>query len=158
MAFDLNHARWAISAQLSKYEGWYSEAAAELLLLTMAAESDFGTYLFQVGGGPGRGVFQMESQTEIDIWYNWLRYRENIRKKVIGYTGVSGPADGQHLALNLGYQVAMARIHYLRRPEPLPNADDIRGLAEYWKAFWNTVHGKGTVEGAMEKYRTYIGI
>lgn len=46
----------------------------ELLLLTCAAESAMGKYIMQVGG-PARGIFQMEPNTEKDIWENWLKYK-----------------------------------------------------------------------------------
>lgn len=157
MAFDAEHGRYLVWSVLEMYE-WNSPGAVELLLLTMAAESEFGTYLYQVGGGPALGVYQMERKTEADIWNNWLRYRDVERRKVMGYSGVYGPGDIRHLSFNLEYQTAMARIKYLREPEPIPDADDVLSLAKYWKRYWNTYRGKGTVAGAVEKYGRYVGL
>ena len=50
----------------------------------------------------------------------------------------------------------MARVHYLRVPQPLPAADDIDGLARYWKAHWNTREGAGTPERFVESYRNHV--
>ena len=55
--------------------------------------------------------------------------------------GLRQPAQ---LVWNLGYATAMARLVYRRRPEPLPAAEDIPGLAAYWKAHFNTAAGRGT--------------
>ena len=63
--------------------------------------------------------------------------------------------DGQHrgavlearrtagLDTNLAYATAMARMLYWRKPEALPAADDIPGLAAYWKRHYNTAAGRG---------------
>jgi len=51
----------------------------------------------------------------------------------------------------------MCRVHYLRRAEPLPKADDVHGMAAYWKRYYNTVHGKGTQQEFVENYERYIG-
>ena len=60
------------------------------------------------------------------------------------------------LATDLAYACAMARIHYLRKPEPLPAHDDIEGLARYWKEHYNTFLGKGTVEEFVHNYRRLV--
>ena len=59
------------------------------------------------------------------------------------------------LAGNLYYATAMARIHYLRRPERLPSAMDVEGLAQYWKDHYNTYLGAGTPEKAVKMYYQY---
>lgn len=57
---------------------------------------------------------------------------------------------------NLYYQTAMARCKYLMIPEPLPPADDVEALAVYWKKWYNSEAGKGTVQGAIENYNKYV--
>lgn len=135
--------------------GRYSLEAVNLLLGTAAQESDFGTNLHQIGGGPGKGVFQMEPATEEDIWVNYLRYNAALRHKVIDISGVTGPNP---LALegNLIYQICMARLHYYRVPEPLPGPDDILAMAKYYKKFFNTYKGKGTISQFEKKYQRYV--
>ena len=47
---------------------------------------------------------------------------------------------------NLKLAAAMCRIHYRRVAAPLPAADDIEGLAAYWKTYYTTAAGAGTVD------------
>lgn len=129
--------------------GAYSESAEELLMLTAATESLCGKYLHQVGG-PALGIYQMEPATHDDLWVNYLKYKPALAEKVARYGH-----EARELPGNLYYATAMARIHYLRRPEALPSAMDERGLASYWKTWYNTHLGAGTVEKAIENYRAY---
>jgi len=133
--------------------GLYSEDTEELLMLTAAVESNLGHYLNQNGGGPARGIFQMEPTTEQDIFDNYLVYNPSLLKKVREYQGLFPEKE---MVYNLAYQIIMARIHYLRVPERLPSTDDIEGVADYWKRYYNTYKGKGTVEKAVKKYITYV--
>ena len=112
----------------------YSEAAVELLMMTAAHESNLGTYVHQVGG-PAEGIYQMEPMTELDIMSNFLKYRADLWKML--------PLD-QSLVTNLTYSTQMARIHYFRDKEPLPDIEDFEGLARYAKRVWNTLEGKAT--------------
>ena len=46
----------------------------------------------------------------------------------------------------------MCRVHYFRSPLKLPDAKDAQGMAELWKAAYNTPLGKGTVEKALPRF------
>jgi hypothetical protein len=129
----------------------YSLSARELLVLTACAETNLGEYIYQIDGGPARGIFQMEASTEKDIYENFLCYNSHIYQKIENLRSLSC----DDLAANLCYQIAMARIHYWRVPEPLPDHDDVSGLAQYWKRHYNTYKGKGNVNHAIEKYFRY---
>jgi hypothetical protein len=59
---------------------------------------------------------------------------------------VSGIPDPLELISNIKYAVAMCRVHYWRRPQAMPEANNIKALGEYWKDHYNTIHGAGTVE------------
>jgi len=137
--------------------GKYSPEAVNLEMGTAAVESDFGTNLHQIGGGPAKGVFGIEPATEADIWINYLRYNAATRHKVIDISGVTGP---NQLALegNLIYGICLCRVHYYRVTEPLPGPDDIPALAEYWKTYFNTYAktAKGTTAEFIKKYRRYV--
>jgi len=133
----------------------HSEASVNLLLGTAAQESGFGTYIRQIGGGPALGVFQMEPNTEADIWMNYLLYRRELLSHIKRLAGLEA-ANAWHLEGNLIYQIIMARAHYLRVHEVLPPADDIEGLARYWKQYYNTPLGKGTVEEFERNYLRYV--
>ncbi len=133
----------------------YSKVAERLVIGTALAESGL-VYLDQVekGGdrnpGPSFGLFQMEAATYHDICNNFLKYKPDLQLKVnrliIG--DLSAP---EQMAGNLYYAAAMCRIHYYRRPEALPRADDLASIAGYWKKFYNTSAGKGTIQGFCEK-------
>ncbi len=129
----------------------YSESAVELLMLTAAVESRGGQDIRQIGGGPARGIFQMEPDTEKDIWLNYLWFRDN-KANIVRRYDTAGTGD---LWWNIGYQIVLARYHYYRIPVALPSADDVNGLAHYWKKHWNTINGKGTVSKAIIKYHRY---
>ncbi|MBW2606119.1 MAG: hypothetical protein JRD05_00640 [Deltaproteobacteria bacterium] len=154
MSFDKEQFQDLIERTLRNLD-MYSDSAVKLLLGTAAQESHFGTYLRQVGGGPALGVFQMEPDTEIDIWSNYLHRKLKVACRLEVYTSV-GCSSVIALEGNLPYQILMARLHYLRVPEPLPDAEDVEGLARYWKQYWNTPCGKGSEEEFIENYKRHI--
>ncbi len=133
----------------------YSKAAENLLVGTALQESNL-TYLHQLGGGPALGVFQMEPATHKDIWDNYLRFRRDMSARVKDYTTASLGKEVDQLPGNLYYACAMARVHYYRVPEPLPDADNDEALGRYWKAHYNTAAGAGTVEQFVSNYRKGI--
>lgn len=128
----------------------YSEDAVELLMMTAAVESRLGHYIKQING-PARGIFQMEPATEKDLWQNYLEYRPK-RAEVIARFDT---ADDRDLWYNLGYQILLARMHYVRVPEKLPPHNDLFAMARYWKDHYNTYMGAGTVKKAVEAYERY---
>lgn len=128
--------------------GAWSESAENLLLLTAAVESQMGRYLKQSYGGPALGIYQMEPATHDDHW-DYMVNRRKLRKKVRVWSTISKPSE---MVWNLAYATAMARVHYLRIPYPLPAPNDVKGLARYWKRYYNTSKGAGRVEDAIEAY------
>jgi hypothetical protein len=138
-------------------------AAVDLLMLTAATESRLGTFIRQVNG-PAEGVFQMEPATERDIWLNYLSHpsRSALKWWVVSYTNTGEPYTKigvRDLVFNLAYQIAMARIHYWRKPGGLPRPEHPNyelGLAAYWKTHYNTHLGKGTIEKALADYRRLV--
>lgn len=128
--------------------GLWSPEAERLVMATGAVESDL-TYIHQIKG-PALGLWQMEPATHLDIWGNFLSHRTKLADAIVATTGVirapgSAP-DEDALIFNLKYGAAMCRVHYLRVPTPLPGPNDLNGQAAYWKAHYNTHHGRGTVE------------
>jgi len=130
----------------------YSEDAVELLMLTAAQESHLGHYLMQVNNGPAKGIFQCEINTEKDIWENFLEFKPRLAKRV---RALMGEADWDHLQLkgNLLYQIALARVHYYRVPEKLPDRNDVEAMAKYYKKYYNTHLGRATWQAALKNYR-----
>jgi len=127
----------------------YSLAAERLLLGTAWHESNGLRYLDQVDPGPDDpgpavGVYQMEPATHRDIWRNYLEYHDSLTAK-IKLLRAPYPDPSAQLRTNLAYATAMARLQYYRHPAPLPELDDLDGLAAYAKRYFNTRKGKATV-------------
>ena len=121
-----------------------SDAAVELLLGTAAQESRFGKYLRQLGGGPARGVFQMEPAT-----FDWLRGVYGDR-----YGFATRAAD--EMVFDLRLAALACRLRYRVVPAALPAAGDLPALAEYWKRWYNTRLGAGTIAEFTDNYQRYV--
>ena len=135
----------------------YSKDAEALLLGTCSVESDMGSYLTQIGNGPALGIFQIEPFTYRDILNNYIRYRPDLARKIYyeylnEFDGIKDFIDPiyeqtlNRLAYDLKFCATIARVHYLRVPEKLPSYNDLGGQAVYWKRYYNTDLGSGTVD------------
>ena len=130
---------------------WGGDAAEELMLGTALVESNL-TYLVQHGEGPAVSVFQLEPATIEDIQENYIRYRSLLREAVEFASGV-WPIMPEQVKGNLYLAAMLCRIHYRRAPAPLPEAGDVGGQAKYWKKYYNTAKGKGTVGKYREAWK-----
>ena len=128
----------------------YSPEALDLVYKTGKVESGY-KYLRQIKG-PARGLFQCEAWVAVDICKNYLAYRKKLMKKVAEATNVKisyfvDPKEEDWdfiLETNIAAQIAMCRLHYRRIPKPLPSSPE--GQANYWKKYYNSMAGRGTVE------------
>ena len=130
-----------------KAVGLYSKPAEQLLLGTACVESNLGTYLHQIKG-PALGVFQIEPATHMDIWKNYLKYRDSLRKVILGMLpkqDEQATPDSGLLITDLRYSAVMARLVYRRSPIALQQENDWESAARVWKKVYNTDLGKGTV-------------
>lgn len=159
MSIDIDQLRQDIvSPVLKKLELW-SLSAENLILGTAAQESALGTYVRQLGGGPALGIYQMEPTTYYDLWTNYIRRKPKLYymlSKVCSKCGKKDIPDASELMYNLAFATAMTRIHYLRIPELLPQHNSTKDLALYWKRYYNTPKGKGTVEEFIDNYKRYV--
>lgn len=137
--------------------GLYSPAAEELLVATCAQESALGKFRRQVGG-PALGIFQMEPDTFNDIQLNYLRYHHALALQVcaLGNDGMDHMPFADELVTNDELAIAMARIQYLRAPDPLPAATDLAGLWKIYKKVYNTPKGAATMDQFYGNYRTLV--
>lgn len=140
-------------AQLPSQPSINRPEAVELLMGTCAQESHLGKYRRQLGGGPALGIFQMEPATFRDIRDNYLAYHEDLRNKIMEISGVSA-LEPEDLVENDRLAVCMARAHYSRVREAIPASLD--GWARYWKQYYNTPLGKGTVEEFVANYKNLV--
>ena len=168
MSFHRPHFEELIRETLDQH-GLGGDAAVNLLLGTAAVESNFGTFLKQLHRGPAVGVFQMEPDT-----YDWLVEKyftlHNRECCDCGADGVEWemrkrgssvrihwPAQTvDEMVWDLKLAILMARLRYLVVPEPLPPADDIDALGRYWKSYYYTFAGAGSVRGWLEAWDEYV--
>jgi len=114
--------------------GLHSPAAEQLLLATAIQESHL-KYRKQIGG-PALSYFQIEPNTHDDIWNNFLKYRPQLSNKVIGLMSSPVANKIKELENNDKYAAAIARIHYLRVPAPIPQYNK---FINNWKKYGSVV-------------------
>jgi len=139
----------------------WSRAAENLVMGTAAQESGM-RYLKQLGG-PAIGLWQMEPATYNDIWERWLSKNPAIEERVLQLVSFKNAIKSRTPAVtemygNLPYAAAMCRIFYRRIPAPLPAADDVEGLADYWKQHYNSILGAGKPEQFVRNYQSTLTV
>jgi hypothetical protein len=138
--FDKNQFRDLIQRTLSEL-GIPSRSATELLIGTCAQESQMGTYLRQING-PALGCMQVEPST-----FQWLWMKYYLRFPVL--LGI----EFEQMEYDLRSSIIMARLKYLSCPGAIPAT--LEGQAGYWKRWYNSPLGAGTVEEYISNYRKY---
>lgn len=123
------------------------EEAVLLLCETAAAETKYGTMPDPTPDGAGRGLFQCDKISFEDI---------QQRAKPADIEAVKRAFDidirrvrWEQLNFSPVLAAIFARWHYKLRPGAIPKTRQER--AEYWKLHYNTVAGKGTAAGYVEK-------
>ena len=119
---------------------WYelpinNGSAIQLLCMIAAHESGDFHYIKQVKG-PALSIFQMEPNTYNDVVGYIKRRQEQFPVLVHDM-----PKPAEYMAFDPVYAAAIGRVFLLRVPQPLPETDDIDGLAKYAKDHWNTYLG-----------------
>jgi hypothetical protein len=160
----------------------YSENAEELLIMTCAQETQGASFLKQISG-PALGPYGCEPPTYKDVCMSKL-YHPVVRVAIHagspdGYTYVpTGEIrlsdlgekvnnemgwdyedqipDILNLTTNLAYATMICRIHYLRVVDPIPDKNDLKGLFNYYKKYYNTYKGKATEEEVMDNYHAFL--
>jgi len=139
---------WAFREQIVrpalKDAGLWSESAEDLLMGTAYAESGLRT-VAQAGGGPALSFFQIEQASYHDI-IRYLAGNEHLMALILIACEMSSFPRAEVLAWDMRLATLIARVKYWMRPEPLPSAGDVDGLASYWKSIYNSELGAGTVE------------
>ena len=147
--------RWRSSVRVKSVMN--SDSAVELLMGTYVSESTVrgDTYLRQIPNGPAESVFQIEPATH-RAHRRWLQRPKNrTLLEVVDSLLAPGVPITHQMTWNLMYACAIARVHYWRRPGALPSADDVVGMANYWKRHYNTFLGKGNPKVWARNYRRY---
>lgn len=144
----------------------HSESAERLILGTIAVESNCGQYLRQKNDGPALGICQIEPKTAQDLLYRYLIRRDDIDVRFqrafqvvndikLKWDNIKLDAIEIKLISDLRFSVGLCRLRYWVVPKPLPDPDDIAGLAQYWKTHYNTQGGAGAVAKYVQAWDVY---
>lgn len=131
-----------------------SSNVVQLILGTICQESACGEYLKQIKG-PACGICQIEPNTAKDIINNYILKRANLFTSYSRLYNKNLTLE-QNLCYNLMFSIFMCRVFYLRFVEKIP--DTLEGQARYWKKYYNTSKGKGTVEQYITNYRRFDNV
>ena len=139
--------------------------AVALVHRTGAAESEY-FYQFQIGGGPGRGLWQLETDTAKDILLRYLLRsdKSDLRKTVEYLLGMPSRFDedtqtrsggieafkdshllDMHLRGNEILGIILCRLKYWPKPYPIPGAPFVDLQAQYWLTHYNA-GGAGSIK------------
>jgi hypothetical protein len=146
----------------------YADRVARLLFGTAAHESASFIYRRQIGFEPHSergafGLWQVENGSATDSMYAIVKspflrsaVRECVSERSYGIvlswcakTALRATQRAEHDDLSC----VLARLHYMRVQSSVPATPDEQ--AAYWKAHYNTVHGKGTPEQWLRSYRKW---
>jgi hypothetical protein len=151
-----NQFRVEIVQKALKAINLWSLEAEELLMLTAAQESQLGYYIKQVNGS-ALGVFQMMPETYSDIIINYLSHNVDLKHTILKVLNMIQMPSAEKLVHNLFFAAIMCRVHYLRIKDPIPPANNILALANYYKRFYNSSLGAATIEQAIANYNKFVG-
>lgn len=129
-----------------------SSNVVNMILETACVESNCGEYIKQLKG-PACSIFQIEPVTAEDILNHFIFYKPALLDNFAKLYNDNLTLE-QNLCTNLMFAIFICRCFYLRIKEPIPSTVELR--AKYWKKYYNTALGKGTVEKyikAVEKYK-----
>ena len=110
-------------------------AIANLLLGTAAQESRLGA---SMGTGRRFGLYCISPHSHRAIWDKYLINHPELASRVRGLAGQHSFLRNPHNELlgNLKYATAIAWMIYRRHAQPLPDADNIGQLADYWQRLY----------------------
>lgn len=128
--------------------------ALSLMLETIQQETRFGRYKDPTPEKAGEGITQFDKLPFLDVKQRMLEKNPNIVDKIDKYMLSKGIEisfnnyswiflhAGNIASIRIG--IIMMRCLYWLVPKSIPK--DLRGRAEYWKKYYNTEFGKGTIE------------
>lgn len=125
----------------------FKEAQDFLMAYVGAVESSYDNHrqvLNSGNYGVGIGLWQMEPDTYIDN-LNKLNDFPEIKGRILDACYLDMMPTADVMMWNIRFAYCMARFHFWRYPEPLPDKDDIEGMARYWLKYYNR-GGKGTID------------
>lgn len=132
-----SEARDGVVIPALKKIGKHTLLAEKLVMGTAAVESNFVNFV-QFGGGPARGMFQMEPDTFLDIVNRVLEKKRFAAEKIaVQALAQNNPPTFSELTSNHLLAAALARVKYQTVPKDIP--DTLTGQSQYW---WEHYNGK----------------
>ena len=126
--------------------------ATYLLMGTCATETDFGNHKDTSEFRHGSGLMQIDR-----IAFEDTKKRTSTILKAMIKNSFWIDLDlctYEMLEYNAFLSVLFARLFYMLIPEKIPDTMDLQ--ATYWKTYYNTRKGKGTIEDYITKSKKYI--
>jgi hypothetical protein len=126
--------------------------AVPMLLETASVETNLGTYQDPTPNGAGFGLTQADQVAVIDVAYRTRPSDVQRIKEAFNFN------IRQLIASDLNNDPLKAfvftRCFYKLIPAQFPT--DLAGRAQYWKTYYNTESGKGTVQKYIRKANLYL--
>jgi len=136
----------------------------ELLIATCAQESQGGTYIKQLDGGPALGPYQMEGKTYNDLFSGFLSAHVSLAGNIFKSNYLSQRPAPEAMIYNWRLATQMAAVFYMQRTaymrldsEPLPDDHDLDQIWNYYKQHWNTKLGATTKDQFVKNYFKFTG-
>jgi len=146
------HLRGIIRATLQHMGCKQTADWERLLLLTVAVESNMGTWTRQLRG-PARGIVQVEPATERDV-LRWMQKHKPDLYARIKALRVPARLSIHEAEYNTSYALAICYGVYVMRKAD-PHKKSTRELAAIYKRLFNTMAGKATVGGVLAKLDSF---
>lgn len=134
-----------IEHALTLYRLPASADAVRLLCMISAHESGGFRYVQQIGG-PALSLFHVEPVTYCDVCNYCVRKNLYFSKEL--------PSPVERLIFDSTFAAGLARIFFLRFPEPIPDTPE--KLAVYAKLYWNTPKGKACSDDYLNAWKRYF--
>ena len=137
--------------------GNYGPTDATLVGCIGYAESKYDRTI-QTGRGPALSWWQIEPRTCGFVLSNLLEHHNqaygNLMSLIVQHHDPGRFLDPAGLLHTCPmYAAAICRGFFLHVPEPLPDFEDLEAIARYWKKYYNTPAGAGTVDGFCQQVR-----
>jgi len=129
------------------------DVAFNMLIETACAETKCGTYPDNTPDKYGVGICQHDAIGLLDIQKEGEQRHFDIIQKAFGYNIKNVPLSS--LADDPLLSFICCRLSYKRVPSAIPN--DLLGRAQYWKEYYNTKAGDGTVNHYLVSVKECLG-
>lgn len=139
--------------------GLFSDSACQLILGTCAQETLLCRYIIQTKIEPykgGIGIYQMQPLTYDFIWHRHVEQSASMKAKIRLFLGYEGKPLASRMASDLALATIMCRLFYANILEKLPDGNDVKAMARYYKIYYNTKDGSATEEEFIQNYNEYV--